>query len=99
MPPNQNPVCTTPIPHTCLILHGNMLCYIVLPFLFPVEHSSGCDISIPPSLDYDTDTLRRELKRNGYIPGPIVPTTKRLYLRKLFRIQKKPDEVSVETKG
>jgi len=70
-----------------------------ITFVFPVEHSSGCDISIPPSLDYDTDTLRRELKKNGYIPGPIVPTTKRLYLRKLFRIQKKPVEVSVETKG
>jgi len=76
-----------------------MLCYIVLPCVFPVEHSSGCDISIPPSLDYDTDTLRRELKENGYIPGPIVPTTKRLYLKKLFRIQKKPVEVSMETKG
>jgi hypothetical protein len=76
-----------------------MLCYIVLPFVLPVEHSSGCDISIPPSLDYDTDTLRRELKENGYIPGPIVPTTKRLYLRTLFRIQRKPAKVSTETKG
>jgi hypothetical protein len=76
------------------------ICSVILYyFLFPVEHSSGHDVSIPLSLDYDTDRLHRELKENGYTPGPIVPTTKRLYLRKLFKIQKKPVQMSTETKG
>lgn len=48
-------------------------------------------VSVP--LDYDTDTLREELKSFGYNPGPITKSTKRLYLRKLFRYKKNPQRV------
>jgi hypothetical protein len=75
------------------------ICFIVLCFVFYVGDSTASDVSVPSSLDYDTDILRRKLKENGYNPGPIVPTTKRLYLRKLLRIQKKPFQQPAETKG
>jgi hypothetical protein len=71
----------------------------VLLYVLSVGHSTASDVSIPSSLDYDTDLLRRKLKENGYIPGPIIPTTKRLYLRKLLRIQRKPVRLPTETKG
>jgi hypothetical protein len=61
--------------------------------------STVSDVSVPSSLDYDTDVLRGKLKEYGCIPGPIVATTKRLYLRKLIRIQKKPFQLHTETKG
>lgn len=48
-------------------------------------------ISVP--LDYDTDALRDELKSFGCNPGPITTTTKRLYLRRLFRYKKDPRRV------
>lgn len=48
-------------------------------------------ISVP--LDYDTDALRDELKSFGCNPGPITMTTKRLYLRRLFRYKKDPRRV------
>ncbi|KRT84184.1 hypothetical protein AMK59_2856, partial [Oryctes borbonicus] len=47
-------------------------------------------ISLPKSLDYDTDTLRRELTAQGFDPGPITKTTKRVYLRKLYQLKKNP---------
>jgi hypothetical protein len=72
---------------------------VILLFILSVGQSTACDISVPSSLDYDTDVLRRKLKENGYTPGPIIPTTKRLYLRKLLRFQRKPIQISPETKG
>lgn len=48
-------------------------------------------ISVP--LDYDTDALRDELKSFGCTPGPITKSTKRLYLRRLFRYKKDPRRV------
>ncbi|XP_057670711.1 uncharacterized protein LOC130902523 [Diorhabda carinulata] len=45
--------------------------------------------SLPETFDYDAVTLRRELTLLGYDPpGPITVTTKRLYLKKLYRLQK-----------
>ncbi|KAJ4435497.1 hypothetical protein ANN_18113 [Periplaneta americana] len=61
-------------------------------------HSSPSDTSVPSSLDYDTDTLREKLKDRGYIPGPITPTTKRLYLKKLIKLQKKPVRLSLKSR-
>jgi hypothetical protein len=75
------------------------ICSIILLSVFSIGQSTACDISVPSSLDYDTDVLRGKLKENGYIPGPIIPTTKRLYLRKLLRLQRKPVQVSSKTKG
>lgn len=42
--------------------------------------------------DYDTDDLRQNLREYGYPPGPLVPSTKRLYMRKLNRIIKNQDK-------
>lgn len=52
--------------------------------------------SLPGSFDYDPDTLRKELTARGFEPGPITSTTKRVYLRKLYRLKKHPQSI-VET--
>ncbi|XP_053681342.1 uncharacterized protein LOC128732196 [Anopheles nili] len=39
-------------------------------------------------LDYDTDALRTELTMFGEPPGPIVKTSKKLYLRKLVKFRR-----------
>lgn len=45
--------------------------------------------SLPETFDYDAVTLRRELTLLGFDPpGPITVTTKRLYLKKLYKLQK-----------
>jgi hypothetical protein len=44
-------------------------------------------VSVPP-LDYDTDTLRKELTNFGINPGPITKGTKKLYLKKLVKTKK-----------
>lgn len=41
------------------------------------------DFSVP--LDYDTDTLRKDLTHIGVVAGPITKNTKRLYLKRLVR--------------
>ncbi|KAJ8924360.1 hypothetical protein NQ315_007156, partial [Exocentrus adspersus] len=46
--------------------------------------------TLPDIIDYDTDTLRKELTTHGYNPGPITATTKRVYLKKLHQLQKCP---------
>lgn len=71
----------------------------VLYFVLSVGDFTESDVSVPSSLDYDTDVLRGKLQENGYIPGPIIATTKRLYIRKLLRIQRKPVRPPTETKG
>ncbi|KAK9875278.1 hypothetical protein WA026_007669 [Henosepilachna vigintioctopunctata] len=48
--------------------------------------------SLPATVDYDTDTLRKELTNHGYNPGPITLTTKRIYLRKLKQLKSHPQE-------
>ncbi|KAL1502110.1 hypothetical protein ABEB36_007303 [Hypothenemus hampei] len=45
---------------------------------------------LPPLLDYDVETLRRELTLCGFNPGPITATTKRIYLKKLHSLKKHP---------
>ncbi|XP_075227354.1 uncharacterized protein LOC142327878 [Lycorma delicatula] len=39
---------------------------------------------------YETDALRRELKEYGFNSGPITGTTKKVYLRQLKRVRRKP---------
>lgn len=53
--------------------------------------------SLPETIDYDTDTLRKELTVHGYNPGPITVTTKRVYLKKLRQLKKQPLIISQET--
>ncbi|XP_060522645.1 ankyrin repeat and LEM domain-containing protein 1-like [Cylas formicarius] len=46
--------------------------------------------SVSEELDYDTDTLRKELTLLGYNPGPITLTTKKVYLKKLHQLRRYP---------
>nr|CAD7459362.1 unnamed protein product [Timema tahoe] len=50
--------------------------------------SSSIASSVPASFVYDSDVLYGELKRRGLNPGPITHTTKKVYLRKLYHLQK-----------
>lgn len=48
-------------------------------------------ITVP--LEYDTDSLRRELTFFGEPPGPITKQTKRLYLKRLIKYKRDPDYI------
>lgn len=52
------------------------------------KFSSGS--SLPDSVEYDAELLRKELIALGYSPGPITNTTKRVYLLKLRQLKKEP---------
>lgn len=58
------------------------------------ESSISTIVSIPP-LDYDTDTLKEELKTFGRTPGPITKSTKKLYLRQLMKFKKHPERLGL----
>ncbi|XP_026821024.1 uncharacterized protein LOC113559414 [Rhopalosiphum maidis] len=45
-----------------------------------------CSSSLIEISDYDTDYVRESLREYGHPPGPIVPSTKRVYVRKLNQI-------------
>jgi len=49
---------------------------------------------------YSTDTLRNELTALGHSPGPITLSTKKVYIRRLFRLKKErsilPQEVKTD---
>lgn len=54
------------------------------------QTSASTLVTLPP-LDYDTDALRKELKHlTGRVPGPIGKNTKKLYLKQLVKLKKKP---------
>lgn len=54
--------------------------------------------SLPDTFDYDTDTLRMELTSHGFKPGPITKTTKKLYLKKLYRFKKQNPRPNLSNK-
>lgn len=55
--------------------------------------SAGSEITdIATPSDYDTDNLRQELKAFGDVPGPITKSTKRLYLKRLIRYKRRPQQ-------
>ncbi|XP_022116806.2 ankyrin repeat and LEM domain-containing protein 1 [Pieris rapae] len=70
----------------------------VSPIVLPIEEGQtspdqtilSVASSLPPSMDYDTDTLRAELTKLGFKPGPILENTKTLYLKKLHALKKNP---------
>lgn len=43
--------------------------------------------------DYDTDVLREQLTQFGDAPGPITKNTKKLYLKRLVKYQRNPQQV------
>lgn len=47
------------------------------------------DYSLPNSEDYDTDNLRKDLNAYGLIPGPINKFTKKVYIKKIFKMKRK----------
>lgn len=51
------------------------------------QQSRSTNLTLP--LDYETDALRTELIKLGEPPGPITKTTKRLYIKKLIKYQRK----------
>lgn len=55
--------------------------------------------SVPSAISYASDTLRTELTSFGYKPGPINKTTKRLYLKKLWRLKKANKRLPSAKKG
>ncbi|XP_028171453.1 uncharacterized protein LOC114360831 [Ostrinia furnacalis] len=46
--------------------------------------------SLPSSVQYDNNTLREELVKRGFRPGPIQDSTRTLYLKKLQALKKNP---------
>ncbi|XP_026495416.2 ankyrin repeat and LEM domain-containing protein 1-like [Vanessa tameamea] len=54
--------------------------------------------SLPSSMEYDNNTLRAELVRLGFNPGPIQENTKMLYLKKLQALKKNPIVVQRDNK-
>lgn len=68
------------------VVHLNPVHSIVFfsVFFFFIDESSNSLIEI--SKDYDTDYVRQSLREHGCPPGPLVPSTKRLYIRKLHRL-------------
>ncbi|PZC83102.1 hypothetical protein B5X24_HaOG208575 [Helicoverpa armigera] len=71
---------------------------IVLPvcegaeYISPDQTILSVASSLPASVQYDDNTLRAELLRLGYTPGPIQDTTRNLYLKKLQALKKKPKD-------
>lgn len=69
---------------------------VVLPVdddteLFPPDQTIvSVASSLPASVQYDDNTLRAELLRLGFTPGPIQDTTRNLYLKKLQALKKTP---------
>ncbi|XP_025200447.1 uncharacterized protein LOC112598258 [Melanaphis sacchari] len=51
-----------------------------------------CSCSLVEISDCDTDYIRESLRECGYPPGPIVPSTKQVYVRKLNQILQKQTE-------
>lgn len=59
------------------------------------QSSISTRITLPP-LDYDTDTLRKELTGFGENPGPITKSTKFLYLKLLVKYKKDFDSMNLK---
>lgn len=55
--------------------------------------------SLPASVQYDDNTLRAELIRLGYRPGPIQDTTRNLYLKKLQELKKETKAANLDQLG
>ncbi|XP_026763056.2 ankyrin repeat and LEM domain-containing protein 1-like isoform X1 [Galleria mellonella] len=75
---------------------------LVSPIVLPLEEGAETSpdqtilsvaSSLPPSVNYDNNTLRAELIRLGFRPGPIQDSTRTLYLKKLQALKKTPNVV------
>lgn len=59
-----------------------------------ISATVSSESSLPITFDYDTDTLRKELTLEGFEPGPITPTTKRVYIKKLIELKRNPSKMN-----
>jgi len=60
-------------------------------FVFYLDESSSSLIEV--SKDYDTDYVRESLREFGRPPGPLVPSTKQVYVRQLNRLLHRQTEL------
>lgn len=73
-----------------------MQCFLLLLNRLPAEGESpdhtivSMASSLPPSVEYDNNTLRTELLKLGFNAGPIQNSTRTLYLKKLQTLKKNP---------
>jgi len=65
-------------------------------FCFYIDECSTSLIEI--SKDYDTDYVRQSLREFGHPPGPLVPSTKQVYVRKLNRLLHRQTELKHDDK-
>lgn len=75
---------------------------IVLPLEETVESIDQTAVSVasslPTTVQYDNNTLRAELLKLGFSPGPIQDSTRTLYLKKLQALKKTPVVVNSQGK-
>ncbi|XP_072943052.1 uncharacterized protein [Epargyreus clarus] len=81
---------------------------LVSPVVLPVDDTADTNSpdqtilsvasSLPTSMEYDNDTLRAELMKRGFRPGPIQDSTRTLYLKKLKALKKDPIVVKADGK-
>ncbi|CAG5029727.1 unnamed protein product [Parnassius apollo] len=80
---------------------------LVSPVVLPIDESDmstpdqtilSVASSLPSSMDYDVNTLRTELIRLGFNPGPIHENTRTLYLKKLQTLKKSPIVINKQGK-
>lgn len=79
---------------------------IYIDFRLPVDETADTPdqtilsiaSSLPTSVQYDNKTLRAELIKLGFTPGPIHDSTRRLYLKKLHALKKTPILANVQGK-
>lgn len=69
---------------------------LLLLFFFTNIDESSSDLT-EITEDYDTDYVRYCLRKYGFSPGPLVPSTKQLYIRKLNRIKRNHVDIENET--
>lgn len=75
--------------YTFNIIHDDEFC-------FYLDESSRSLIEI--SKDYDTDYVRQSLREFGHPPGPLVPSTKQVYVRQLTRLLQRQTELKDDDK-
>jgi len=63
---------------------------------FYLDGSSSSLIEV--SKDYDTDYVRQRLREFGHPPGPLVPSTKQVYVRQLSRLLHRQTELKDDDK-
>lgn len=69
----------------------HLIFFLMMIFVFYLDESSSSLIEV--SKDYDTDYVRESLREFGRPPGPLVPSTKQVYVRQLNRLLHRQTEL------